>query len=70
MDGLREYRTQSSKTEIKKYYMILLICGIFKIILRNEYVYKTVVDTQTQKTNLWLPQGKEKGRRDKLGEWY
>ena len=70
MDGLREYRTQSSKTEIKKYYMILLICGILKIILRNEYVYKTVVDPQTQKTNLWLPQGKEKGRRDKLGEWY
>ena len=47
MDRLREYHTQSSKTEIKKYYMILLICGIFKIILRNEYVYKTVVDPQT-----------------------
>ena len=36
-----------SKTEIKKYYMILLICGILKIILRNEYVYKIGINPQT-----------------------
>ena len=31
----------------------------------NELVYKTDKDSQTQKTNLWLPKG-ERGR-DKLG---
>ena len=34
----------------------------------NELIYKTEIDSQTQKTNLWLP--KEKGGgRDKLGIW-
>ena len=31
-------------------------------------MYKTEIDPQTQKTNLWLPKGK-RGRRDKLGVW-
>ena len=26
-------------------------------------------DSQTQETKLWLPKGKEKGERDKLGVW-
>ena len=25
----------------------------------NEVIYKTEIDSQTQKTNLWLPKGKE-----------
>ena len=33
----------------------------------NELIYKTEIDTQTQKTNLWLP--KRKGGRDKTGVW-
>ena len=33
----------------------------------NELIYKTEIDPQIQKTNLWLPKGK--GRRDKLGVW-
>ena len=34
----------------------------------NELIHKTETDSQTSKTNLWLP--KEKGgRRDKLGVW-
>ena len=31
----------------------------------NECIYKTEIDPQTQKTNLWLPKGK--GGRNKLG---
>ena len=27
----------------------------------NELIYKTQTDSQTQKTNLWLPKGKEGG---------
>ena len=31
----------------------------------NELIYKTEADSQTQKTNLWLPKGKGVG----LGVW-
>ena len=31
-------------------------------------IYKTETDSQTLKTNLWLPKGKGRGR-DKLGVW-
>ena len=34
----------------------------------NESIYKTETDSQTQKTNLWLPKGKG-SREDKLGVW-
>ena len=34
------------------------------------YLYtKTETDSQAQKTNLWLPKGKERKGRDKLGVW-
>ena len=46
--------------------MILLICGILKI-GKNELIYKTEIESQMQKTNLWLPRGK--GEKDKLGDW-
>ena len=39
-----------------KYYMISLICGIFKNDI-SELIYKTEIDSQTQKTNLPLPKG-------------
>ena len=48
--------------------MISLICGILKNDT-NELIYKTEIDSQTQKTNLWLPKGKGGGWRDKLGVW-
>ena len=35
----------------------------------NELIYKTETDSQTSKTNLWLPKGKRELRRDKLGGW-
>ena len=34
----------------------------------NELIYKTEIDSQTQKTNSLLPKGKGVGR-DKLGIW-
>ena len=40
--------------------MISLICGIFKNDA-NEFIYKTEAESQTQKTNLWLPKGKGGG---------
>ena len=40
--------------------MILLICGILKN-GTNEPIYKTEIESQMQKTNLWLPG--VKGRR-------
>ena len=54
MDGPRDYCTKWSKSEKDKY-MISLICGILKNDT-NELIYK--IETQTSKTNLWLPKGK------------
>ena len=34
----------------------------------NELIYKTEIELQMRKTNLWLPEGKR--RRVKLGDWY
>ena len=58
MDGPRDYHTKSSKTEKDKYHMISLICGIKKKSDTNELIYKTETDSQTSKTNLWLPKAK------------
>ena len=35
----------------------------------SESTYKTETDSQMQKTNLWLPKGKGRWGRDKLGVW-
>ena len=59
--------SEISHTEEDKYHMIPLICGIKKNDT-NEFIYKTETDSQTLKTNLWLPGGKVVGR-DKLGVW-
>ena len=40
--------------------MLSLICGIFKNDT-NELIYKIEIDSQAQKTNLWLPKGKGGG---------
>ena len=53
------------KSEKNKYHMISLTCGILKNDT-NELIYKTKTDSQTSKTNLWLPKWKS-GERDKLG---
>ena len=46
--------------------MISLTCGILKNDT-DELIYKTEIDSQTLKTNLWLP--KAKGGGDKLVGW-
>ena len=57
--------SEVSQTEKDKYHKILLICGIKKN--TNEPIYKTEMESQMQKTNLWLPGGKW-GRREKNWE--
>ena len=52
--------SEVSQAEKDKYHMISLICGILKNDT-NELVYKTETDSQTSKTNLWLPEGKGEG---------
>ena len=44
----------------KDKYMILLTCGILKTDT-NELIYKTEIDSQTQKINLWLLKGEGGG---------
>ena len=39
-----------------------------KIWYTNELIYKTETDSQTSKTNLWLPEGKCQGRYT-LWDW-
>ena len=44
--------------------MISLICGILKN-GTNEFIYKTEIESQMWKTNLWLEGGSKE--KDKLG---
>ena len=54
-----------SQKEKNKYRIILLICGIQKN-GRDELICKTEIESQVQKTNLWLPRGE--GGWDELGD--
>ena len=56
--------SEVSQTEKGKYHMISLICGILKNDT-NELIYETEIDSQTQKTNLWLPKGIEAGEEER-----
>ena len=67
MNGSRDYRTKWSKRQRKdKYHIISLIVESKKKNDTNELIYRIETDTQTLKTNLWLPKWKG-GRRNKLG---
>ena len=35
----------------------------------NELMYKTEIDSQTEKINVWLSKGKGVGEKDKLRVW-
>ena len=52
-----------SQTDKCQYNMISLICGILKNDT-NELIYKMEIDSQTLKTDLWLPKGKSWGRME------
>ena len=51
--------SEISQTETEKYHMTSLICGILKN-GTNELIYKTEIESQMQKTNLWLPRGESR----------
>ena len=53
--------SEINQIEKDKYQMISLICGILKKNDTKELIYKTEIDSQTQKANLWLPKGKVGG---------
>ena len=48
--------------------MASLICGIFRKNDTSKLIYKTEIDSQIQRTELWLLKGKGE-REDKLGLW-
>ena len=52
------------QNEVSQQTLIWLICEIWKDDT-DELIYKTETDSQTYRTDLWLP--KESGGRDKLG---
>ena len=54
-----------SQKEKDKYLKISLICEIQKNDT-DELICKAEIDTQTQRTNLWIPRGQEKW--DELGD--
>ena len=49
-----------SQKEKDRYRRIALICVIFKKDT-NELIYKTEIDSQTYKTNIWLPKWRRGG---------
>ena len=48
-------------SEVSQTNIISLMCGVQKTDT-SELIYKTETDSQTQKTKLWLPKGREGGR--------
>ena len=69
MDGTRDSPTEWSKSERERQipHDIIYLCNLKYG--TNDPIYKTETESQTQKTNLWLPKGKGAGERDKLGVW-
>ena len=55
-----------SHKEKNKYHIIALIFGIQKN-GTDELICKAEIESQMQKTSLWLP--KAKGEKTKLGDW-
>ena len=54
MDGFRDYHSKLKyKSDKDKYHIIMLICGILRSDT-NEFIYMMEIDSQNQKTNVWL----------------
>ena len=50
-----------STDEWMKIYSLIYTMEYYSVIKKNKMIPFTETDTQTQKTNLWLPKGKGKG---------
>ena len=63
MDGPRDYYTQWAKSARERQisYDITCMWNLKKKKDTNELIYKIETDSQTLKTNLWLPKGKSGG---------
>ena len=59
-------QSEVSQKEKNKYHIISLICGIQKN-GRDELICKAEIESQMQRTNLWLPR-REAGGWDELGD--
>ena len=67
--GPRDYHTKWSKSE-KERQIPYNIADMWNLKYdTKELVYRTEIDSQTQKTNLWLPKGIAGVGGDKLGGW-
>ena len=62
MDGPRDYHTEWSKSDSERQisYATTYMWNLKKMIQMNLFT-KTEIDSQTRKTNLWLPKGKGEG---------
>jgi len=60
MDATTDSHAKRSQKEKDKYHMISLICKNLKYDT-NEPIYKTEKDSETQRTDLWLPAGRGEG---------
>ena len=58
--------SEISQKEKDKYRIISLICGIQKND-KDELIFKAEIESQIQKTNLWLSVGQ--GQWDELEDW-
>ena len=68
MNGPSDYNIKWSKSDKDKYHITYMWNIKQKKIDTNMFIYKTEIDSQTYKTNLWLPKRKG-GVGDKLGIW-
>ena len=61
MGGPRDYHTKRSKSEREKQipYNITYMWNLKYN--TNEHIYKTEMDSQIQRTDLWLPRGRRDG---------
>ena len=64
---LQLLKNSKDQLERKTNIIISLICGIWKN-GTDELIYRTEIETQMQRTNLWIPRGDE-GWWDELGDW-
>ena len=61
MDGPRDYHTKRSKSEREREIPYDIIYMWNRKYDTNELIYETETDSQTQKTDLWLPRGRGVG---------